>query len=73
LYYYECDPEDDIINDETCRENDELKLISRTCVVIDCTVTINNAMEYSSAQLNAKTEISDLLFGSLSFIMLVDF
>jgi hypothetical protein len=36
MYYYVCTPEDDITNVETCRDNNEFKLISRTCVIIDC-------------------------------------
>jgi hypothetical protein len=54
LYYRACNPEDDIVNAETCQDSDEFKLVSRNCVVIYCTVTINNAMEHSSAQLNTK-------------------
>jgi hypothetical protein len=33
-------------------DNDEFKVISRTRVVIDCIVIINNAMDYNGAQLN---------------------
>lgn len=32
----------DIVNNETCQDNDEFKLNPRTSVVIDCTVIINN-------------------------------
>jgi low affinity Fe/Cu permease len=42
------------MNVKTCKGNDECNLISITCVVIDCTVIIDNAMDYSGAQLNTK-------------------
>jgi hypothetical protein len=29
--------EDDIINVEACQDKDDIKLISRSCVVLDCT------------------------------------
>jgi hypothetical protein len=29
------------VNVETCRDNDKFKLISKTCVVIDCSMLIN--------------------------------
>jgi hypothetical protein len=39
---------------ETCQDNDEFKLISRTCVVIYYTVVINDAVDYNGVQLNVK-------------------
>jgi hypothetical protein len=35
-------PDDDIVSVETCQDNDEFNLISRTCVLIHCTVIIHN-------------------------------
>jgi hypothetical protein len=40
-----CTPEDDTVNVETCRDNGEFKLISRTFVVTDCTVLINRNVQ----------------------------
>jgi hypothetical protein len=48
IYFY------NIILRGKCGDNDEFILISSTCVVTDCTVVINNAMDNNVAQLNIK-------------------
>jgi hypothetical protein len=62
---------DDIVNVETCRDNNEFKLISRTCSVIDPTMIINESMDYSSAQLNIKTLLTVPVLGPIYIIILI--
>lgn len=52
-----CTSEDDTANVETRQNNDGFRIISRTCVAIDYTVIINNAMGYNNMQINIKTQI----------------
>jgi hypothetical protein len=53
LYFQACTPENDIVTVETCRVN----LILRTYGAIDCTVTMNNIMDYNGVHYNIKTNI----------------
>jgi hypothetical protein len=50
-----CTPEDGIVKDEICRNSDDVRLISRTFLVIDCIVIINNAVDYNGAKFGIKT------------------
>jgi hypothetical protein len=56
-----CTSEDDTANVETCQNNDKFKVISRTCVVIDCIVIIYNAKGYNVVQINIKMYINPLI------------
>lgn len=40
-----CTPEDETVNIKTCMDNDEFRLISRTCTVIGCTVMRNKNVQ----------------------------
>jgi hypothetical protein len=44
-----------IVNDETCWNSDGARLISKTFLVIDCIVIINNTMDYSGAKFGINT------------------
>jgi hypothetical protein len=52
LYYQAYTPENDTVSAETCRGNHEFNLFSsRTSyvVLVDCTVIINDIMDYNGA------------------------
>lgn len=40
-------PEDETVKVKTCRDNDEFRLISRTCTVINCPVMRNKNVQNS--------------------------
>jgi hypothetical protein len=44
--YHVCTPEVDIANDEICWDNDEFEVGSRSCVVIEWNVLVNNVKKY---------------------------
>jgi hypothetical protein len=46
--------EDGILSVETCQDSDEFNLISRTSLVVNCTVTVDSVMGYKVAQPNIK-------------------